>query len=52
MSVSLIPIVVAIIGALLYFLSPNAKASEVGRILLFAGALAALMQGGHSCTLK
>lgn len=52
MSVSLLPIIVAIIGVLLYAFSPNTKAAEVGRLLFFAGALAALLTGAHSITIK
>jgi hypothetical protein len=52
MSISLLPIIVAVIGLVLYLMSPNAKGAEVGRLLFFAGALAALLTGAHSITLK
>jgi hypothetical protein len=39
------------IGLALYLLPTGAKLAEVGRILFFAGSLAALMQGAHSCSI-
>jgi hypothetical protein len=50
MSISLVPVVVAIIGLALFVFGPG-KWSTVGDRLFFAGALAALMQGAHSCTI-
>lgn len=51
MTLPFVPLVVAILGLLLYAFSPNAKATEVGRLLFFAGALASLLQGAHSITI-
>lgn len=38
----LLPAAVAIVGLLVYVLSSNPKASELGRILLFCGVLVLL----------
>lgn len=38
-----IPLIVAIIGLLVYFVSTNAKVSEVGRIIFFAGVFFTVM---------
>lgn len=43
MVIATIPTLVLIIGALLYAFAGNAKLSEVGRIMFFAGLLAALL---------
>ena len=37
MLIALVPVVLAIAGALVYALSSNAKAAELGRILFFCG---------------
>jgi len=53
MSIQIVPIVFAVIGLGLYFLSPNAKGSELGRLIFFASILALLFSGaGHSLTIK
>jgi hypothetical protein len=52
MTVNFVPILVAIVGLLLYAFAPNTKAQRVGEILLFAGVLAALLPGGsHGITI-
>lgn len=40
MATMIVPFAFAVIGALAYALSTNAKIAELGRILFFAGALA------------
>lgn len=52
MTISILPVVAAVIGLLLYAFSPNAKAAEIGRLLFFAGTLAALLTGAHSISIK
>jgi len=39
----LIPLLVALVGLLMYALSANPKLGEIGRIMLFAGLLATLL---------
>lgn len=39
MIITLVPLLVAIIGLLMYVLASNAKLVEIGRILLFVGLL-------------
>jgi len=39
----LLPLLVAIIGVLMYVLCSNPKLSEIGRIMFFAGLLAFLL---------
>lgn len=41
-----IPVLVAIIGLLMYALCANPKLVEIGRIAFFCGLLAALLGGG------
>lgn len=44
-----IPLLVSLVGALLYVLSGNAKLSEIGRLSFFAGLLATcLAVAGHA----
>lgn len=38
MLIAIIPLVVALVGALLYALASNTKVQEIGRILFFCGA--------------
>ena len=45
MNIALAPILVALVGLLLWLLT--AKASEVGKILFAAGTLVALLESGH-----
>ncbi len=42
MLIAIIPLVVAIIGVLMYALCSNAKLAEIGRLLFFAGLLVCL----------
>ena len=51
MSIQLVPIVVCVLGGLVYLLSPSAKPAELGRIAFAVGGLAALMAGAHSCSI-
>lgn len=49
--VLLLPAIVAIVGALLYFAATNAKISELGRIMFAAGMIAiCLGQWGELAT--
>lgn len=48
MNISIAPLLVAVIGLLVYALSTNAKVAELGRIAFFAGLLAALISSGHA----
>ena len=41
--ITVIPALAALIGLLIYVLSSNGKAQEIGRILFFAGALVTLL---------
>jgi hypothetical protein len=41
-----LPLLIAIIGLLMYVLSSNPKIVEVGRIMFWTGLLAFLMGGG------
>lgn len=52
MTISILPAVAALIGVLMYAFSPNAKVAEIGRLLFFAGALALLLTGAHSISIK
>lgn len=40
MAIALFPIIVAILGILLWFVSANGKVQEAGRIMFFCGLLA------------
>ena len=42
----LVPLLIAIIGFLLYVLASNPKFSEIGRIMFFTGLLATLLKTG------
>ena len=42
----LVPLLIAIIGLLLYVLASNAKYSEIGRIMFWTGLLATLLKTG------
>lgn len=44
----LLPLLVAVIGLLMYALSANPKLQEVGRIMFFCGTLAFLLSGAQS----
>lgn len=39
MAITIFPILIAVIGILLYFVSANGKVQEVGRIMFFCGLL-------------
>lgn len=45
------PVLIAIVGLLLYALASNPKISEIGRILFFAGTLATLLRFTPAITL-
>jgi Na+/phosphate symporter len=47
MLVATIPIIVLIVGVLMYALSANPKLSEIGRIMFFCGLFVALLVLGH-----
>lgn len=44
----LVPLVVLLVGMVVYVLSSNAKASEIGRILFFVGAFWLVALFSHS----
>lgn len=49
MTVSIIAVVMAVLGALIYALATNPKLSELGRIMFFCGLLVVcLIMGGRS----
>jgi Na+/phosphate symporter len=49
MTVSIIAVVMAVLGALIFALATNPKLSEIGRIMFFCGLLVAcLLLGGRS----
>lgn len=52
MSITLVSIVVFIIGLALWVLPTGAKANEVGRILMLAGALGFVLEGQHSISIR
>ncbi len=39
MAIAIFPVILLVIGILLYFVSTNVKAQEVGRIMFFCGLL-------------
>ena len=51
MTLSVLPIIVAVVGLLLYCFAPSGKAQTIGDRMFFAGLLAALLQGAHSITI-
>lgn len=44
--IAILPLVVAVLGALVYALATNAKAAELGRIAFACGLLVALLAFG------
>lgn len=42
----LLPLLIAVIGLIMYFIAGNPKVVEVGRIMLWTGLLAFLLGGG------
>jgi len=42
MLIVLLPLLVAVVGVLVYALSANAKLAEIGRLMFFAGLLVTL----------
>lgn len=52
MTINIIPLIVCIVGLLLYVFAPQAKAQRVGEIMFFSGLLATLLSGGaHGITI-
>lgn len=41
-----LPLLIAVIGLIMYFVAANPKVVEVGRIMLWTGLLAFLLGGG------
>lgn len=39
MAIAIFPVILLVIGILLYFVSANGKVQEVGRLMFFAGLL-------------
>ncbi len=49
MDIFWLPLLVAIVGLLVYILAANPKASELGRLMFFCGVLVVtLAYGGHA----
>lgn len=48
MLIAYLPLIAALIGLLMYVLASNAKVVEIGRILLWTGALVILMAAAHN----
>lgn len=46
-----LPLLIAIVGTLMYALCVNAKLAEIGRIMLWTGLLAFLLETPHLVTL-
>lgn len=42
-----LPLLIALVGMLMYILAANPKIQELGRIMFFCGLLAFLMVGGQ-----
>lgn len=52
MLIAIVPLLMIVVGVLVYALSANPKVSEIGRLTLFAGLLAfALAFSGHVVSL-
>lgn len=51
MTVLILPLLIAVVGLLIYVLASNPKISEIGRILLFVATLAILMRMAAGVTL-
>lgn len=51
MTINMIPIVIMILGLLMYCLVPHAKAQEIGRIMFFCGLLSVCL-GQHSLSIQ
>lgn len=43
MAIAIFPVIILIIGVLLYFVSANGKVQEVGRLMFFCGLLVLTM---------
>jgi hypothetical protein len=52
MTISLIPLIVFVIGLILFVLPVGPKANRVGEILMLAGALGFTLSGGHNLTIR
>lgn len=52
MNLSLIPLVVFVLGLILFVLPIGAKANRVGEILMLAGAIGFCLSGGHSISIR
>jgi hypothetical protein len=46
------PLLVAVVGLLMYVLASNPKVQEIGRMMFFAGLLAFLLGGGVGSAIK
>lgn len=47
MMITIVPLLAAIVGVLLYVLASNTKVVEIGRILFWTGVLVTLMALAH-----
>jgi Na+/phosphate symporter len=41
-----VPLIIAIIGLIMYFIAGNTKVQEIGRIMFWTGLLAFMLGGG------
>jgi hypothetical protein len=52
MTVTLIPLIVFLLGLILYVLPIAPKANEIGRVLMLAGAIGFCLSGRHSLSIQ
>lgn len=53
MTIALTPLIVALIGLLMYLFAPSSKAQRIGEILFFVGAFGFVVaQNGHAATFE
>lgn len=53
MTISIVPILVCIVGLLLFAFAPQAKAQRIGEHMFWVGLLTALLAGGgHAISIK
>ena len=51
MALAFVPLVVALVGLVLYLVAGNGKVAEIGRVLFFCGALVVVMHLAGARTL-
>lgn len=52
MTISLIPLIVFVIGLILFVLPIGPKANRVGEILMLAGSIGFCVSGGHTLSIR